>query len=69
MNRIRFVALLVALSGTLFFLNNQFNQPETWGRINRKGLSAFQESHYAEAEQHFIKAVKLGKLFSQKTIG
>jgi tetratricopeptide (TPR) repeat protein len=64
MNRIRFVALLVALLGTLLFLNNQFNQPETWESINGKGLSAFHESNYAEAEQHFIKAVKLGKTFS-----
>jgi tetratricopeptide (TPR) repeat protein len=63
MNRIRFVALLVAILGTLLFLNNQFNQPETWESINRKGLSAFQESHYAEAEKHFKKAVKLGGTF------
>ena len=63
MNRIRFVALLVAILGTLLFLNNQFNQPETWESINRKGLSAFQESHYAEAEKHFKEAAKLGGTF------
>ncbi len=63
MSRIRFVALLVAILGTLLFFNNYFNQPETWESVNKKGLAAFQESRYAEAEKYFKKAVKLGETF------
>lgn len=62
MTRIKIVALFVAVVGSLLYLYSYFNPPETWETHNEKGVSAFRESHYAEAEKHFIEAVALAKM-------
>lgn len=65
MNKLKFIALLIAILGTILFFKTQFSQPETWEELNRKGLSAYHESRYEEAEKHFLKAVKLAENSSE----
>jgi len=67
MNKIKLVALLVAILGTVLFFKTQFDSSETWENLNKKGLSAYQESRYAEAEKHFLKAVKQAKNSSEES--
>jgi tetratricopeptide (TPR) repeat protein len=59
----KLVAIFVAVAGSLLYLNSYFSQPETWEGHNNKALSAFRESHYAEAEKHFVQALKLAETF------
>ncbi|MBC8283682.1 MAG: tetratricopeptide repeat protein [Nitrospinae bacterium] len=66
MNKIKLVALLVAILGTLLFFKTHFDSSETWENLNKKGLSAYHESRYVEAEKHFLKAVKLAEISSKE---
>ena len=63
MNLTKFVAIFVTVIGILFYLYSYFNPPETWESHNEKGVSAFHESRYADAEMHFVQADKLAKKF------
>ena len=60
----KLVALFVAVAGLLLYLNSYFSQPETWESHYKKGVSAFRESHYAEAEKHFAQALELAEMSS-----
>lgn len=61
MTRIKLVALVVAVVGTLLYVQSYLNPPETWESHNQKGVKAFQESRYAEAEEHFVQALELAE--------
>jgi tetratricopeptide (TPR) repeat protein len=61
MTRTKLVALFVAVAGSLLYLHNYFNPPETWESHNKKGVSVFEESRYAEAEKHFVQALELAE--------
>ncbi len=61
MTKTKLVALIVAVAGSLLYLYSYLNPPETWESHNKKGVSAFQASRYAEAENHFIQALELAE--------
>jgi tetratricopeptide (TPR) repeat protein len=61
MTRIKLVALVVAVVGTLLYVQSYLNPPETWESHNQEGVKAFQESRYAEAEEHFVQALELAE--------
>ncbi|MEK9629458.1 MAG: tetratricopeptide repeat protein [Nitrospinota bacterium] len=61
MNRLKISASLVAIIGTLLFLNNHFLQTETWENYNKKGMAAFGKGNFKEAESNFLKALELCK--------
>lgn len=61
MTRTKFVALIVAVVGSLLYVHSYLNPPETWQSHNKKGVKAFQASHFAEAEKHFIQALELAE--------
>ncbi len=63
MNKTKIIALFVAVFGTLLFLNDYFKPVETWEELNKKGMSAFQESRYLEAEELFTKSSKRAETF------
>jgi Flp pilus assembly protein TadD len=64
MTRTKLIALFVAVAGSLLYFYSYFTSPETWEIHNKKGLSALQNSHYAEAEKHFVQALKLAQTVS-----
>lgn len=59
MTRTKIIALIVAVAGSLLYVNSYLNPPETWESHNKKGVSAFHASRHAEAENHFILALEL----------
>ncbi|MBC8286819.1 MAG: tetratricopeptide repeat protein [Nitrospinae bacterium] len=59
MTRTKFIALFVAVVGSFLYVHSYLNPPETWESHNKKGVNAFQQSRYAEAEKHFVQALKL----------
>jgi tetratricopeptide (TPR) repeat protein len=61
MVRIKIVALIIAVVGSLLYLQSYLNPPETWESHNKKGVIAFQGSHYEEAEKHFMQALELAE--------
>ena len=63
MTRTKLIALFVAIVGSLLYFYNYFNPPETWQDHNKKALSAFHDSRYAEAEKHFVPALELIEAF------
>jgi tetratricopeptide (TPR) repeat protein len=63
MTKTKLFALFVAVMGSSLYLYTYFNPPETWESLNKKGVLAFHESRYAEAEKHFIEALKLAEVF------
>ncbi|MBT3923475.1 MAG: tetratricopeptide repeat protein [Nitrospina sp.] len=66
MTKTKLIALFVAIVGSLLFFYNYFNTPETWEDHNKKGVSAFHDSHYEQAENHFMRALELIGTFSPK---
>lgn len=63
MTKTKWFALFVAVMGSALYLYSYLNPPETWESHNKKGVSAFRESRYTEAEKHFVKALKLAEVF------
>jgi len=64
MTRTKNFALFVAVVGPLLYLHSYINPPETWESDNEKGVSAFNESRYVEAEKHFAQALGRAEKFS-----
>ncbi len=64
MTRTKVLAFIVAIVGSLLFVLNYLNPPETWESHNKKGVKAFHEGHHTEAEKHFVKALELAEKFS-----
>jgi tetratricopeptide (TPR) repeat protein len=62
MTRIKFIALFVAIVGTGLYIYSYFNPPQTWERLNQKGISAFKASRYEEAEKYLIQALELAEV-------
>ncbi|MBT5550212.1 MAG: tetratricopeptide repeat protein [Nitrospina sp.] len=63
MTKTKFVALLVAILGSLLYFYSTLNPTDTWESHNKKGLSAFKESRHAVAEKHFVQALELAEAF------
>jgi len=59
MTRTKRVALIIAVAGSLLYVCSYLNTPETWESHNKKGVKAFEESRYAEAEKHLVQAFEL----------
>jgi len=68
MNKTKIIALLIAILGTVLFLNSYLKETEGWESLNQKGVTAFKESRYAEAEKYFVQAVDLAEKFSEKDL-
>jgi tetratricopeptide (TPR) repeat protein len=66
MTRIKLLALFVAVVGTGLYFYSYLHEPETWDTLNRKGVLAFKQTHYAEAEEHLMQALKLAEQFPHK---
>lgn len=57
----KIIALIVAVVGSLLYVNSYLIPPETWESHNKKGVSAFHASRHVEAEKHFILALELAE--------
>ena len=49
----------------MLFLKSYLKEAESWDNLNQKGVSAFKESRYTEAEKYFVRAVDVAENFSQ----
>jgi len=58
MTRTRAFALIVAVVGSLLYLKTVFLPDGNWEKYHDAGWTAFKEKNYAEAEKHFLDALK-----------
>lgn len=61
MNKTKLIAIVVAVAGSLLFVHKYLNPPETWESLNGKGVAAFHESRYPEAEKYFVQALEFAE--------
>jgi tetratricopeptide (TPR) repeat protein len=66
MNKTRAFALIIAVVGSLLYLNTFFLLGGSWEKHHDSGWTAFEEKKYAEAEKQFVQALNEAEKFPQE---